>query len=153
MNPQKYSALFDNTFLSITGNESIPEHFQFVATVSDYKESSYIHGKINTVKEDESFHELDFEWTLKQIDVSQTKISYRIYTEDNLETVSPIINLISNAKMNVLISSSVVGLASLEVIPTTTVAAGGTLMSKSILTAIFIVSVAAISGIVVMLRG
>lgn len=91
MNPQKYSAFFDNTFLKTRNDESIPEHFQFVATISKYEEFSYVQGKINSVKEDESFPELNFEWKLTRLsDTDETEISYKIYIADETNRKIPI---------------------------------------------------------------
>lgn len=91
MNPRKYSAFFDNTFLKTSNDDSIPEHFQFVATISRYEEFSYIQGKINSVKEDESFQELDFEWKLTRLqDTNETEIYYKIYIADETKRKIPI---------------------------------------------------------------
>lgn len=91
MNPRKYSAFFDNTFLKTSNDESIPEHFQFVSTISRHEEFSYIHGKINSVKEDESFQELDFEWKLTKLsNTNETEVSYKIYITDETKRKIPI---------------------------------------------------------------
>ncbi|QMU54959.1 MAG: hypothetical protein GKS07_08755 [Nitrosopumilus sp.] len=156
-NSEKYSSYFKNTFLSITGKEQIPNHFQFVANISNAKklsnakESSFIHGTINSAIADDNFQELNFKWTLNPMDENKTEINYKIYNK-NAQVIqsAPVINPLYDVKTMTLIGSTTVGIATMAVIPTTMIASSatgmsGVLISKSILVAI-IISVAAVTS-------
>ena len=153
MKPEKYSSYFSNTFLSITGAEKIPDHFEFVATVMKSNTPSYISGTINSVQADDDFQELDFEWNLKRIDADHTEINYQVSSVSNpVIPSSPIINPLYGVKTMAIIGSSTAGITAMAVIPTTMIVSsvagtGGVLISKSILTAILLsVGVVAVGG-------
>ena len=113
MNPRKYSAFFDNTFLRTSDDMPVPEHFQFVATVSESNKHSYIHGTINSARKDESFQELDFEWNLRaSSDGNKTKISYRIYNANEIPIMSK--SRRWSVKTALLVSSTIAGIAAMS---------------------------------------
>ncbi len=147
MNPFKYSAFFDNTFLSVPGNEVIPEHYEFVATVKEHNKNDFILGTIDTVLPDESFKQLNFEWRFEELGNNRTQVSYRIYDDDKTPLSEH--SRYWNNKTKVLITTSTVGFGTIVASNTTvimsTASASGIIFSKPAIAAIMI-TVAAISA-------
>ncbi|QMU54957.1 MAG: hypothetical protein GKS07_08745 [Nitrosopumilus sp.] len=82
ISPKKYSKFFANTFLSTRKAQKIPPRFEFVARITKHITNSHIHGIIESIKNDDDFKPLLFDFDMQEItdDFNMTELTYRIYT-------------------------------------------------------------------------
>lgn len=80
--PKKYSEFFNNTFLSTRKSQKVPSRFEFVARITKRIANSHIHGVIESVKKDDDFKTLLFDFDMQETknDADMTDLTYRIYT-------------------------------------------------------------------------